>query len=98
MESLLGKLEAEAPISAGLLEGSITLYQKGFSYDGPGINGKAHAYYNYIERLEKLGELPLGKVEARMVFFSTFGERFEVRFAINDQYFIELKERKAGGV
>lgn len=97
MDDLLGKLEMEAPIVSGMLEGSIKLYEKGFVYAGPGINGKAIAYYKYIERLEQLGTLPLGKLEMRMTFFSTFGERFEVRFAISEHYVHELKERKTRG-
>ena len=93
MNSLLGRLEGEARISQGMLEGSIQFYEKGFIYDGPGVVGKVYSYYHYIERIDKLEPLPLGKIGVRLIFFSTLGERFDVRFAINEHYFYELKER-----
>ena len=93
MYSLFGQPEKEVRISQGMLEGSITFYEKGFVYEGPGVIGKVYSYYHYIERIEKLESLPLGQVGVRMIFFSTLGERFDVRFAINEHYFYELKER-----
>ena len=95
MSHLFGELEAEAPISQGMLEGSIKFYEKGFVYEGPGVNGKVYSYYHYIERIDGLGSLHLGQVGVRLIFFSTLGERFDVRFAINEHYFHELKERSA---
>ena len=93
MVGLFGKLEAEAPISSGMLEGNISLFEKGFCYKGPGINGQAYGDYHFIERLENLGQLPLGRADVRMIFFTTFGERFDVRFAISEHYYHVLKER-----
>ncbi len=94
MNELLGKLEAEAPISSGDEEGKISLHEKGLVYDGPGVNGKIYSLYSYVEKVEALEDLQLGKVRVRMVFFSTLGERFDLKFVINEHFLHELKERK----
>jgi len=94
MSDMFGELQAEAPISQGMLEGSIKFCEKGFIYEGPGINGKVYSYYRYLERLDQLSQPFLGKIDVRMIFFSTLGERFDVRFSINEHFYHEMKSRK----
>jgi len=98
MGDLLGAFKEEAPISQGMLDGTIKFHEKGFIYEGPGIEGKVYSYNHYIERLEKLSEPVLGSIGVRMIFFSTLGERVDVRFQINEHYFHELMDRKIGRV
>lgn len=93
MENLLGKEEGEAPIFAGPHEGAIRLHERGLVYDCANVNGKIYALYVGIMKVERGRELPLGKVEARLVLLSMLGEKFDLRFAIAEHYYHVLKEK-----
>ena len=93
MEELLGKEVGEAPIYAGQHEGRILFYEKGLMYDCANINGKIYALYTGVMRVEAGKELPLGKMEMRLVLLSMLGEKFDLKVAISDQYYHLLREK-----
>ncbi|HEV8289753.1 MAG TPA: hypothetical protein VGQ00_02240 [Candidatus Norongarragalinales archaeon] len=85
----LGKLKARFVVNlTDMGSGSIELFD-----DGVQINiGRARTVpYNYIERVEKTGELPLGKVGVTLHFFDPFGNRERTEFAMRDNDFRALQ-------
>ncbi len=87
----MAKLIETLPIYSDIanVAGSIELWDDGIAVRA---DRKVKAPYSYVQSLEKIDEVGLGKVSAAMTLYDLLGEKVALKFIINDVNLAKLKK------
>jgi len=88
----LGEIKGKMPLYKNGLDssGEIILCERGLIVRAEG--NSVHAPFTYVKMLEKVSEMPLGKVGVEMEVFDQLGEKHYFNFGIAEQHFTMLKK------
>ncbi len=70
--------------------GKIVLYENGIAVDSE--QGKVKVPMEYVKSVSKTRDMPMAKVEVKMVVYDQMGMSYDFTFTMSDQYLMVLEK------